>query len=81
MAQSSTDPKLRTPTSAGLLPIPDYSGDFWSRRYLSGDWGGFRTDLANKGVLFGVEFNQVVNPASSGVDAATIVGWRAGLNF
>src|SRR5688572_24513215 len=36
--------------SAGLLPVPDYSADFWARRALSGDWSGARTDLANKGI-------------------------------
>ena len=27
-----------------------YSGDFWHRSTLTGDWGGFRNDLAAKGV-------------------------------
>ena len=36
--------------SAGLLPIPDYSANIWTRRQLTGDWGGVRTYLANKGV-------------------------------
>ena len=33
----------------GILPVPDYSGDIWTRSYLTGDWGGTRDDLANKG--------------------------------
>ncbi len=28
--------------SEGLLPIPDYSGDIWTRSQLTGDWGEFR---------------------------------------
>jgi hypothetical protein len=24
----------------GILPVPDYSGDFSTRGYLTGDWGG-----------------------------------------
>src|SRR5262245_46234970 len=35
---------------AGLLPIPDYSANIWTREYLTGDWWGARTYLANKGV-------------------------------
>jgi porin len=46
------------PAAAGLLPVPDYSGDFWTRRDLAGDWGGVRSDLANKGVQFGLQWNQ-----------------------
>jgi porin len=53
--------KAGTPEpSQGLLPISDYTGDFWKRATLSGDWGGARTDLANKGVQIGVEWNQYV---------------------
>src|SRR5438045_4207489 len=47
-------PAATSEASAGLLPVPDYSGGFGSRKYLSGDWGGARTDLANKGVQFDV---------------------------
>lgn len=36
----------------GLLPLRDYGGDFTTRSNLSGDWGGLRTDLAEKGFLF-----------------------------
>jgi hypothetical protein len=45
---SSTSGKTNAPpqtasASAGILPVPDYSGDFWTREYLTGDWGGART--------------------------------------
>jgi len=36
-------------------PIDDpktYAGDLWSRPRLTGDWGGFRDDLAKRGVRF-----------------------------
>ena len=39
----------------GILPVPDYGGDIWERDYLTGDWGGKRTEWANKGVQFGLE--------------------------
>lgn len=33
----------------------DYSGDFWTSPGLTGDWGGARTELANKGISLNVE--------------------------
>ena len=53
-------------SSQGILPIPDYSGDFWRRSVLTGDWGGARTDLANHGVQVGVEFSQTVQGVTDG---------------
>jgi porin len=38
-----------------LWPVPDYTGDFKSRPALTGDWGGMRTDWANKGVTLSVD--------------------------
>ena len=40
---------------AGILPIPNYEGDIWNRSYLTGDWGGKRTDWAGKGIQFDVD--------------------------
>ena len=51
---------------AGLLPIPDYSTNIWTREYLTGDWWGARTYLANKGVQIGVELNQYVQGVTNG---------------
>jgi porin len=39
----------------GLWPVPDYSGDFKSRPALTGDWGGFRTKMADKGITISVD--------------------------
>ena len=37
--KTNTAPEAaKSPT--GILPVPDYSGDFWTREYLTGDWGG-----------------------------------------
>ena len=36
----------------GILPPINYGGDLPSRDFLLGDWGGLRTDLANKGIRF-----------------------------
>ncbi|MGH7795110.1 MAG: hypothetical protein ACREQ2_09455, partial [Candidatus Binatia bacterium] len=35
-----------------------YSGDFWRRSTLSGDWGGLRNDLAAKGVTIDMSLTQ-----------------------
>jgi porin len=36
----------------GILPPEEYGGELGKRRYLLGDWGGTRTDLADKGIRF-----------------------------
>ena len=45
---------------ATLFPVPDYSGDWKSRPRASGDWGGVRQDLADKGVQVELDFVQTV---------------------
>lgn len=40
-------------------PGPTYSGDFWTRSTLTGDWGGARNDLASKGITFNISLTQV----------------------
>ena len=53
----------------GLLPVPDYAGDWKTREFLSGDWGGTRTKWANKGVTFDFHWLQVgQGVVSGGVD-------------
>jgi porin len=42
----------------GLLPVPDYSGDLWTRTHLTGDWGGVRQDWAEKGIIFEIDWYQ-----------------------
>jgi len=47
-----------------------YSGDLWTRSTLTGDWGGLRNQLAEKGVTLDVSLTQsgqgVVNGGKSG---------------
>ncbi len=52
--------------SKGLLPIPDYSGDLWQRAYLTGDWGGTRAGLADKGVQINLHWNQYLQGVADG---------------
>ena len=54
---------------AGILPIPDYGGNVWERSNLTGDWGGLRTDWAQKGIQFEIDgvawLDTVVNGGKS----------------
>ena len=46
--------------------MPDYSGDWKTRRFLTGDWGGLRQEWANKGITFDVEWLQIPQGIVSG---------------
>ena len=52
--------------SSGILPLPDYSGDFAKRSYLLGDFGGKRTEWAQKGVTFDIDYNQYFQAVTDG---------------
>jgi len=67
-AAAATDAKA----GKGILPLPDYTGDFWTCRYLTGDWGGSRTNMANKGVQFTFDFtNTLQSVVTGGRDSGT----------
>jgi porin len=63
---AASDAALAQEGAEGLLPVPDYGGDLWNRSRLSGDWGGRRTDLANRGVQFDVDWTQYVQGVVGG---------------
>ncbi len=44
--------------SSGILPLPDYSGELFKRSHLLGDFGGKRTEWAEKGFTFDIDYNQ-----------------------
>lgn len=74
-------PPAATPP-AGILSIPDYTGDLWTRRALLGDFNGGRTRLANKGVQFGIDWNQTVQSVvDGGRDDATEYGGTLDYNL
>ena len=52
-----------------------YSGDFWKRSTLTGDWGGLRNDLSNKGVTFDISVTQILQGVVGGGKEA---GWEYG---
>jgi porin len=47
-------------------PAHPYSGDFFTRSTLTGDWGGARNDLAAKGITFDASVTQVGQGVVSG---------------
>jgi porin len=50
-----------------------YSGDFWSRSTLTGDWGGTRNDWATKGVTFDINLTQT---GMSNISGGKKQGWE-----
>jgi len=49
-----------------LTPVPDYSGDFWDRYTLLGDFGGGRQRLYEGGVAFDATLTQVYQGVTAG---------------
>jgi porin len=61
----------------GILPLPDYRGDFASRAALTGDWDGHRTALAEKGFTLDLSFTQLVQGvADGGAETGTRYGGK-----
>ncbi len=62
----------------GILPIPDYKGDFVERVYLTGDWGGSRTDLAKLGIQTSIQFVPYIQSiVNGGLEKKTKNGGKA----
>ena len=58
---------LATPARAAEVASAEpYSGDFFTRSTLTGDWGGVRNDLAAKGVTFDATLTQIEQGVVSG---------------
>jgi porin len=70
------DPAEETPPPPqGLMPVPNYNLDLASRAYLSGDWGGARSTLADKGIQLTVDWNQYLQGVvDGGLDRTTQYG-------
>jgi porin len=61
--------------AADASPPTPYSGDLWTRSALTGDWGGVRNQLVEKGVTFDVRFTQA---AQGIVHGGKDTGWQYG---
>ena len=65
MAQETTTKDAAGTTPADTkkdepaAPSVNYSGDFWTRSTLTGDWGGIRNELAKKGVTLDMSVTQI----------------------
>lgn len=61
-AEDATTPTEQSPEKPKLLSLipelPDYSGDWETRGYMTGDWNGLRTRMAEQGILWELEFEQ-----------------------
>ena len=55
---ATTHPFHAPTTQAAELPTPNYSGGLFSRSTLTGDWGGLRNILADRGVQVDVQVLQ-----------------------
>ena len=49
-----------------IQELPDYTGDWLSRKYLTGDWAGARTKLAESGILFDFDLTQIIQGNAHG---------------
>ena len=56
-------------------PANPYSGDLWTRSTLTGDWGGFRNERAEKGVTFDLSITQI---GQGVVDGGKSGAWQYG---
>lgn len=70
-AAETTDETTATPTGEPAMPsliekLPNYAGDWLTREYLTGDWGGARTQLADQGVIFTLDLTQIIQGNAHG---------------
>jgi porin len=59
--------------AAGASDSKSYSGDFWTRSTLTGDWGGTRNDWAAKGITFDINLTQT---GMSNISGGKNQGWE-----
>lgn len=83
---AATQPAEEAAQSAAMPSIiqmlPDYTGDLAHRKYLTGDWGGARTELASKGVLFDLDVTQVLQGnAHGGKDTSNAFRYSGSVDY
>jgi len=57
------------PVAASAQPYdvpPTWGGDLWSRPRLTGDWFGFRDEMGKRGVVFDLDFLQILQGTATG---------------
>lgn len=80
---AAESPAVTEPTMpAGLVPLIDYTGDLWTRHRLLGDFGGARTDWAERGVQSDINFTQIMQSVvDGGLDTGTRYGGTLDYNL
>src|SRR5688572_3385558 len=71
-------PAVPAPIANDATSLPDYTGDWTTRQYLSGDWGGQRTKLAEQGLTLDFSWTQF---AQGVLDGGRRRDWDYGGNF
>ena len=76
-ASTQSAPTSQPTSMPSLIPeLPNYSGSLWERSFLTGDWGGARTELAGKGFFFNLELEQTIQGnAHGGRDTSGAFGY------
>lgn len=77
--EHNPEPAVKEPQNMSLVSVapelviidayPD--GDAWTRNTLTGNWGGKRQELADKGVFINMDLTQVVQGFTGGLGGAT----------
>jgi len=60
---------VSAPIAATAQPVdvpPTWGGDFWSRPRLTGDWFGLRDEMGKRGVVFDLDFLQILQGTATG---------------
>jgi len=52
--------------ATGILPLPDYTGDLWTRGWLTDGWNGKRLAWAGKGIQFEMDWVQTLQSVVDG---------------
>ncbi|HLO39406.1 MAG TPA: carbohydrate porin [Phycisphaerales bacterium] len=76
--ESTPAASAAAPAAESALGNPDDAGSWSERRRLTGDWGGARTNLENKGLKFDLGWTQTVQGV---VDGGRRRDWDYGTSF
>jgi porin len=82
-APAAAPPPASQPTATPNGPFSlSYSGDLWERRALTGDWGGLRNELSDKGIAFKMEVTQYLQGnARGGASTNHAIGYSGTADF
>ena len=83
---TSSNASTESSQSEGLLPVPDYSGDWLTRPKLTGDWGDLRQEWADNGITVDLDWYQAYQDVidggrKEGSESATNLDYRLTLDL